>query len=105
MIKTTYSAAKADIDELFMANGFRLAPMAYAERDAYDGTLTLSDAEESESELDTVLWIAEDGYTACVTGESGEVLAEEPWDDLGDALEAYGRLTLEHGTSATVITM
>lgn len=105
MIKTMYSADTADVDELFRANGFTLAPMAYAERDPYDGTLTLSDPEEAESESDTVLVLWHDAADVAVLDGDGNVVAEEEHARLADALEAYERLTLEHGTSATAITM
>ena len=105
MIKTTYRATTADVDELFRASGRTLAPMDYAEADAYDGRLTLADEEEYGGEGQTVLWLSEDGFAVTATGEGGEVLGEEECGDLESALEAYERLTLEHVTNATRIIM
>lgn len=105
MIKTNYSATTADIDELFHENGFRLALMAIEERDAYDGTLTLSDDEEYDGGMTTELVLWHDAADVVVRGEDGDVIAEEEHGKLADALEAYERLTLEHKTNATRVTM
>lgn len=105
MIKTNYSASTADVDELFRENGFRLAPMAIAERDAYDGTLTLSDDEEYDGGMTTELVLWHDAVDVVVRGEDGDVVAEEEHGRLADAIEAYGRLTIEYGTNATSITI
>ena len=107
MIKTNYSASMADVRELFRENGFRLAPMAIAERDVYDGTLTLSDDEEHEGGMTTVLWVYDHGrrYVVAVYDEDGVEHDSRESHDMADALGAYEEMTLEYGTNATSVTM
>lgn len=104
MIMTTFKASAADIGELFHGNGFALAPMGIAEVDGFDGTLTLADEEEREGDGATVLWITDDGYAVAVY-DGGEPVEARGARDLADALEIYEAMTLEHGTSATRVTM
>lgn len=105
MIKTGFNAHLADLDELFFRSGFKLASFDNVERDAYTGQLTLSDGEELEGLGATILYIDEGDvsmeYGVSVVGGDGVELECDWHDTLAEALEAYERLTMEHGTNAT----
>lgn len=108
MIKTGFNAHAVDVEELFKRNGFTLAPLRWADRDAYTGQLTLMDDEERDGKS-TELYIdeGEHGMEYCVTvyDEDGRQLAFEAEDTLAEALADYERLTLEHRTNATRLVM